>query len=66
MVAARKAARNSDPEALFQMIPGVGPALARSIHEHIDCSTLEALEAAAHDGRLAAVPESDGAAARPS
>jgi hypothetical protein len=46
----------SDPEALFQVIPGVGPALARSIHEHVDCSTLEALEAAAHDGRLAAVP----------
>lgn len=46
----------SDPEALFRMLPGVGPALARSIHEHLDCSTLEALETAAHDGRLAAVP----------
>ena len=46
----------SDPEALFQMIPGVGPALAKSMHEHVDCSTLEALEVAAHDGRLAAVP----------
>lgn len=44
------------PEALFQAIPGVGPVLARKIHDHLDCSTLEALEVAAHDGRLAAVP----------
>jgi DNA uptake protein ComE-like DNA-binding protein len=46
----------SDPETLLQVIPGVGPGLARRIHDHLDCATLEALEAAAHDGRLAAVP----------
>jgi hypothetical protein len=46
----------ADPEALFRTIPGVGPTLARVIHDHLDVSTLEGLEAAAHDGRLAAVP----------
>jgi hypothetical protein len=46
----------ADPEALFQLIPGIGPALARRIHGHLECDTLEALEMAAHDGRLAAVP----------
>jgi putative hydrolase len=45
-----------DPEALFRSIPGVGPALARRIHEALDIDTLEALELAAHDGRLAEVP----------
>ncbi len=44
------------PEALFQLIPGVGPALAREIHETLHIDTLEALELAAHDGSLAAVP----------
>jgi DNA uptake protein ComE-like DNA-binding protein len=47
---------SADPETLFQLIPGVGPALARQIHGHLDCVTLEGLEVAAHDGRLAAVP----------
>jgi hypothetical protein len=47
---------SADPEALFQLIPGVGPAMARRIHDHLDCVTLEALEIAAHDGRLASVP----------
>ena len=45
-----------EPERLFQSIPGVGPTLARQIHERLEIDTLEALEAAAHDGRLAAVP----------
>jgi putative hydrolase len=44
------------PEQLFQSIPGLGPTLARRIHEHLDVDTLEALELAAHDGRLAQVP----------
>ena len=44
------------PELLFQTIPGLGPELARRIHEHLDIDTLEALETAAHDGRLEAVP----------
>jgi hypothetical protein len=44
------------PEQLFQLIPGVGPELARRLHEHLDVDTLEALELAAHDGRLEEVP----------
>jgi putative hydrolase len=45
-----------DPEIAFQNIPGIGPAFARLIHEHLHIDTLEALEAAAHDGRLDTVP----------
>ena len=44
------------PEQLFRSIPGLGPELARRIHEHLDVDTLEALELAAHDGRLEQVP----------
>ena len=46
----------SAPEALFQAVPGVGPALARILHDELDVDSLEALEIAAHDGRLDAVP----------
>jgi putative hydrolase len=45
-----------DPEIAFQNIPGIGPTFARLIHEHLHIDTLEALEAAAHDGRLDTVP----------
>jgi DNA polymerase (family 10) len=45
-----------DAEKLFRGIPGVGPALARRIHDTLHVDTLQALEVAAHDGRLAAVP----------
>ncbi len=41
-----------DPRRLLQSLPGVGPLLARSIHEQLGISTLEELEQAAHDGRL--------------
>jgi hypothetical protein len=44
------------PEALFQRLPGIGPALARRIHETLGIDSLEALEVAAHSGRLATVP----------
>ncbi len=44
-----------EPEQLFQTIPGIGPDLARRIHEELNVDTLEALEAAAHDGRLETV-----------
>lgn len=44
------------PEALFQNVPGIGPTLARNIHDTLHVDTLEALELAAHDGRLAEVP----------
>ncbi len=46
----------SDPEALFCSVPGIGPALARDIQETLHLDSLEALEAAAHDGRLRQVP----------
>jgi hypothetical protein len=45
-----------EPEGVFQSIPGIGPKFARLIHEHLHVETLEALEAAAHDGRLASIP----------
>ncbi len=44
-----------DPEHLFATVPGLGPALARRIHAELHLDTLEALEVAAHDGRLEAV-----------
>lgn len=46
----------ADPVALFQTIPGVGEDLARRMHDTLGVDTLEALEAAAHDGQLEAVP----------
>jgi len=46
---------SSEPEQLFRTVPGVGPALAQLIHEKLHVDTLEALEIAAHDGRLASV-----------
>ena len=45
-----------DPVKLFQSVPGIGPQLAQRIHEALHVDTLEALEAAAHDGRLESVP----------
>ncbi|MHC4550684.1 MAG: helix-hairpin-helix domain-containing protein [Planctomycetota bacterium] len=43
------------PEDLFTTIPGIGEELARRIHEELGLETLEELELAAHDGRLATV-----------
>lgn len=43
------------PEALWMTVPGVGPGLAQRIHDALPVASLEELEAAAHDGRLAAV-----------
>jgi len=45
-----------DPEKLFRTVPGIGPATARRIHDTLHIDTLEALELAAHDGRLETVP----------
>ena len=44
------------PEDLFATIPAIGEELAHRIHERLHIETLEELEAAAHDGRLAGVP----------
>lgn len=44
-----------DAQALFQSIPGIGPALAARIHDTLHIDSLEELEAAACDGRLESV-----------
>ena len=46
----------TEPERLFQVLPTVGPETARALHDHLHVDTLEALEIAAHDGRLETVP----------
>jgi putative hydrolase len=46
-----------DPEALFSSVPGIGPKLARLVMDSLNIDTLEALEIAAYDGRLATVPQ---------
>ncbi len=47
---------SADPVALFTAVPGLGHRLAERIHEELHIDTLEALELAAHDGRLEHVP----------
>jgi DNA polymerase (family X) len=42
-----------DPIALLSSVPGIGSALARRLHDDLHIETLEQLEMAAHDGRLA-------------
>jgi DNA polymerase (family 10) len=42
-----------DPERLLTSLPGVGPQLARTLHERLGVTSLEQMEQAAHDGRLA-------------
>jgi DNA polymerase (family X) len=49
----RGAGGHVDPRRLFSTLPGVGPFLARTIHEDLGIRTLEDLEVATHDGRLA-------------
>ena len=44
------------PEDLFTTVPGIGEELARRVHAELQLETLEQLELAAHDGRLARVP----------
>lgn len=46
----------SDPVAVFQAVPGVGPSLARRIRATLRIGTLEELYEAAHDGRLESLP----------
>jgi hypothetical protein len=46
---------SAGPETLFQAVPGVGPVLAHRICETLKLDTIEALEAAAHHGRLTQV-----------
>lgn len=44
-----------DPILLLQSVPGIGPVQAERLHHDLGIDTLEELEAAAHDGRLASV-----------
>lgn len=50
--------RESTPEGLFEMlrVPGLGPSRIRRIHEGLGLDTLQELEEAARDGRLAKLP----------
>jgi hypothetical protein len=43
---------SADPVQLFTLLPGLGHRLAERIHDELHVDTLEALEVAAHDGRL--------------
>jgi DNA polymerase (family X) len=45
-----------DPEALLATVPGIGRTLARRLHDELGIASLEELETAAHDGRLARLP----------
>jgi Holliday junction resolvasome RuvABC DNA-binding subunit len=47
---------SADPVQLLTAVPGLGHRLAERIHEELHVDTLEALELAAHDGRLESVP----------
>ncbi len=42
----------ADPEQAFRLVPGIGPRLARRLHEELHIDTLEELEIAAHGGGL--------------
>lgn len=44
-----------DPIALLTSVPGIGKALAWKLHDELGLESLEALERAAHDGRLESV-----------
>ncbi|MFN2520212.1 MAG: DNA polymerase/3'-5' exonuclease PolX [Candidatus Limnocylindria bacterium] len=47
------------PDGLLTLlrVPGVGPATARMINDHLHITSIEQLEQAAHDGRLRALPK---------
>jgi DNA polymerase (family X) len=46
----------SDSITVLSSVPGIGRILAERLHHDYGIDTLEDLEAAAHDGRLAAIP----------
>ena len=46
---------DSDPSHVLASVPGIGPIYAEQLHSELGLNTLEDLEAAAHDGRLATV-----------
>ena len=56
--AALESLQEETPEGLLEMlrVPGLGPARIRLIHEGLHVETLQDLEVAARDGRIAALP----------
>ncbi len=44
------------PVAVLSSVSGIGPGLANTLHDRLGLNSLEDLERAAHDGRLAGVP----------
>jgi predicted flap endonuclease-1-like 5' DNA nuclease len=46
----------AEPEDLFCAVPGIGPELAKRLHETLDVETLEQLEAALHGPTATRVP----------
>jgi DNA polymerase (family X) len=42
----------AEPESLLRTVPGIGPGLAKRIHDELHIDTLEGLENAAYDGSL--------------
>ena len=51
--------RAAVPEGLLTLlqVPGVGPATARAIHQHLGITSIDGLEQAAKDGRLRELPK---------
>jgi DNA polymerase (family X) len=45
----------ADPETILASVPGIGRRFAHRLHSELGLNTLQDLEAAAHDGRLATV-----------
>ena len=45
-----------EPDLLLRTVAGIGPGLAHRLHLELGIETLEELESAAHDGRLASLP----------
>jgi len=45
----------ADPATILASVPGIGRVFAERLHQELGIETLEQLEAAAHDGRLATI-----------
>jgi DNA polymerase/3'-5' exonuclease PolX len=46
----------AEPEAVFRATPGIGARLAQRLRKELGIEALDALEVAAHDGRLGRMP----------
>ncbi len=52
----REMREENRPLDLLARVPGIGRVTAKKLHDELGIASLEALEIAAHDGRLAALP----------